>query len=149
MGTALFEQGEPKLNGAMTPSSVKLDLKGGEVLVQGFNFTWQQAVTRLYEIGQENNVYHVGGRCQGQATAARVLGPSAEAKQLYDYGDVCTDHTINFNITSGGGGDLCPAAESGFSLNHVVLVSVGVSVQAQDMIINEQCQFMFSGCKYR
>jgi hypothetical protein len=165
MAQPIFTRQDTQLNGVFSSDKAKLQFSEGVngVLVQGMNFTYSQQVTRLYEIGsadgtgqgaaanaggQKTNVYYVGGRTQGQLQLNRVIGPKATIKQLYEeYGDVCKacDNNIELVLNEvdccdGGGSANCT-----YICKFCVLVQVGVSLQAQDMIINEQSQIMFSG----
>jgi len=156
---AMFKRNDINVKNAFSADTVKLSFTGSEgggngitgALVQGFNFTFQQQLSRLYEIGGNGEggkqlVYHVGGRAQGQAQLNRVIGPLANIKTFYEvYGDVCIcDNHITMEI--GGGDGCCQYGDITYQLRHCVLTQVGVSVQAQDMLINEMSQLMFSGC---
>jgi len=169
----IFGREETALNGIFTSDKVKLQFSGDVdgVLVQGFNFTYSQQITRLYEIGgsaapsnngqQQTYVYYVGGRTQGAAQLNRVIGPCAKIVELYkQYGDVCkacnnplTVSLDQTNCSPGEGGNAadkcgCDDKSLKYMLKHCVLTQVGVSIQAQDMIINETSQIMFSGLNY-
>lgn len=155
---SIFGRQETQLGGVFNCDDAVLSFDKGVtgVLVQGAQFTYAQNVTRLYEIGDSGNkpkVYYVGGRTQGQGGISRVVGPNATIKQLYSvYGNVCNacSNTMVLNMTKSncGSGGSCSggSGQVKYTLKYVVLTQVGVSVQAQDMIINEQSQVMFSGC---
>jgi hypothetical protein len=166
----MFNRAGTKLNGVFSSDKARLTfvpnvpgLSG--VLVQGMNFNYSQAVTRLYEVGQENdhtNIYYVGGRTQGAAQIARVIGPNQTIALFYsEYGDVCQacKKDINLSLSEQDccGGQAAGAIAGGagvagnaltFVLQYVVLVQIGVSINAQDMLINESGQLMFSGLEY-
>lgn len=92
----------------------------------------------LYEIGSEN-VYYVGGRAQGTATLARVIGPAPLAAQFINqFNDLCEPQDINFDASAG-----CQGGGLNYTLEDAVLTTVSVSVTAQDVVINEQLQFIF------
>lgn len=118
--------------------------------MQNVNATYMQNVTRLYEVGNQDavaNVYYVGGRSQGTLAIARVIGPSALLSAYYlRFGDVCAarGNTIElvFNPLECTGGDAT------YSCFYCVITTVGISVAAQDMVVNENSQLMFSGMDY-
>lgn len=130
-------------------SSVK---GGGDVgmLVQQLQFTYQQQVTRVYEIGTQLTFY-VAGRTSGQLSMGRVLGPRPVALAFYQkYGDVCEAATNNLDIQLAAGCSFPGEFRSvnaqlyAFTMKYVVITSIGVSMTAQDMMINEQLMAMFS-----
>ena len=125
-------------------------LTGGGVglLTQNLNFSYTQSITRLYEVGTPATFY-IAGRSQGQGQIARVLGPRPVSAEFYAaYGDVCNAalNTLVFTITTG-----CEPPEVGgtplggmiFGLIGVVLTSISISIQAQDMICNENLSMMY------
>lgn len=96
----------------------------------------------LYEIGSEN-VYYVGGRAQGSATLSRVIGPTPLAAQfIQQFNDLCDPQDINFNTSAG-----CPVSGGDGGLNYTledaVLTTIAANVTSQDVVINEQLQFIF------
>ncbi len=125
---------------------------GVGLLTQTAQFNYMQQITRLYEIGS-NFTFLVAGRTQGGLSMGRVLGPRKVQTQFYrNYGNVCNAANNNLTVvmetgcpagtnTNGGiGGGLGALA---FLVKNTVIVSLGISVAAQDMIINEQFQAMF------
>jgi len=153
----IFTKQNTTIGGVFSSDKVKLTFSSSVngVLVQGMNFTYSQNVTRLYEVGSEEgqdttNVYYVGGRTQGTLQLNRVIGPNTTISKLYsEYGDICKscDNHITLNLLEAS---CCPdgGEQMTYTCKFCVLVQVGVSVQAQDMIINEQSQIMFSGLDY-
>lgn len=145
--------------GAFAADSAQIDLNlsclsgsqevggGSGLLVQQLNIQYQQPITRLYEVGTQYT-YYVAGRPQGSASIARVLGPGTVMTALYScLGDVC----------KAAGNDLCFCLEANclgnpqqdfqaisLCIKNVVLQSLGFSIQAQDMIINEQMSLFFT-----
>ncbi len=123
-------------------------LLGVGMIVQQVNIGYQQQVTRLYEIGS-NLTYYVAGRVQGNMTVGRIVGPGVVMAAFYTrFGDVCnaSQNTINIYIGTGcrsTGGVTASFTNARFTISYVVLVSVGISVGAMDMVINEQLQMMF------
>lgn len=156
--TEMFNRQATTLNGIFTADKAVVDFGGGMLglLVQGLNFTYAQQITRLYEVGSElgkTNIYYVGGRTNGQAGVNRVVGPKAGIVELYKkYGNVCEakENHLKFTLEQA---DCATTSDLGteklsFKLKYCVLTQVGISVQAQDMIINEHSQIMFSGLEY-
>ena len=128
-------------------------------LVQNVNFTFRQTVNRLYElgnsggVGDETNVYYVGGRQEGNLTIGRVIGPSHDVSDFYcKFGCVCKATENNLILDLGQGdclGQPCSAAPRAgdilsYKLEQCVITQVGVTVAAQDMLINENVQLMFN-----
>jgi len=154
MPTDVFQRGGHDYKGSFSADSAKVvfasggELEAGGVglLTQNLSVSYNQQITRLFEIGSQNT-YYVGGRTAGQATLGRVFGPRALQIGFYNkFGDVCSaaDNTINFSLEAGcdtaTGSDF---AKAGFTIHNAVITSMGFTVQAQDMIINEQVQLMF------
>lgn len=159
MPTDVFQRGGHDFKGSFSADSAKvvfagggnLDAGGVGLLTQNLSVNYTQQVTRLFEIGSQNT-YYVGGRTQGQATLGRVFGPRALQLGFYQkFGNVCdaSDNTINFSLEAGcqGGAD-ADFAKAGFTIHNAVITSMGFTVQAQDMIINEQVQLMFVALSY-
>lgn len=152
----IFSRAVSTLGGVFTADRAKLAFAGvpgeGDIipaaLVQQISVTYNQAVTRLYEVGSAN-IYYVGGRTQGQAQIQRIIGPSTVLGRFYEkFGDVCKAATNNIILT---------VTETDCSVNRVpgqvatsyqlrlcVLTDINMSVNARDMIIGENCQLMFS-----
>lgn len=121
-----------------------IDGGGVGLLTQQLSFQYQQQITRLYEVGSRNTFY-VGGRSQGSASVARVLGPRPVTAAFYlVYGNICNaaTNTLMFSLISGcNPGDVLGGMV--FALVGVVINSIGVSVSAEQMIVNEQLQMMY------
>lgn len=118
------------------------------LLTQQLNIQYQQPIQRLYEVGTQKT-YYVAGRPQGTATIARVLGPGAVMAELYEsLGNVCnaTANDMCFCVQSGCLNEDIPQEFQALQLGikNVVLQSLGFSIQAQDMIINEQMSLFFT-----
>jgi len=123
------------------------------LLTQNLQAQYTQQVTRLYEIGSPR-IYYVGGRTAGQGTLARVVGPALISRAFYrTYGDVCRakTNTIQIEMTTD-----CSSADvtgnfqgrAAYTAKFVVITMVGLNIAAQDMLINEQVQYMFSSFDY-
>jgi hypothetical protein len=129
------------------------DLTG--FLVQNLNVNYQQQITKLYEVGG-TKIYYVGGRTQGQATLSRIIGPKIVAKAFYEnYGDVCRiseeGNNIEFELegaSCGADGNSPPGAKAKYTAKFCVVTTVGFTVQAQDMLINEQVTLMIGSLEY-
>lgn len=119
---------------------------GVGMLTQQLSFNYQQQITRIYEIGT-NYSFYVAGRTQGNLTVGRVIGPRPVALQFYrKYGNVCDAATNHLDIEMGTGCKITGqfGQAYAFQMKFCVITSIGVSVSAQDMMINEQLQVMFA-----
>lgn len=144
----LFSRDVATLGGVFTADRAKLTLPENlGVLVQSMNVGYTQTINRLYEIGSPY-IYYVGGRTQGQLNVNRVIGPKGTIAAMYvRFGDVCRAKTnvINLELTetdcsADGGG----AFRTTYTMKNCVITQVGLSVEAQAMIINESTAMMFS-----
>lgn len=120
------------------------------LLIQQLQTTYQQQVTRLYEVGRPA-IYYVGGRTNGEASVDRVIGPRTIADAFYaKYGDVCQarSNTLEFNIQTGCQGYEDVAGYAAYTCYYCVITSVGLGIRAQDMLINESLRLMFSSFQY-
>lgn len=162
----IFNRSAQALGGVFLSDFAKLSFGAGNggvavpaVLVQNMNFTFSQQISRLYEVGSAaggvgspTNVYYVGGRMQGQLTIARVIGPSNAVAAFYTtFGCVCTAKQQNITLDLGQGdclnnGNCQPGGQQDlkYILKECVITQIGVSVAAQDMLINENVQLMFN-----
>jgi len=147
----IFLANGAQLGGAFSAELAKLNFGGvvSNALVQNVNATYVQNISRLYEVGNgtygQTNIYYVGGRTQGTLGLGRVLGPTTTISAFYNkFGKVCNAQYNNigleFNPLS------CPPAGGygGYGLYGCCLTQVGISVAAQDMIVNEQSQMVFA-----
>ena len=152
----IFNRSTSNLGGVFTSDRAKLVFGGNilSTLVQQIQLNYSQAITRLYEVNSDN-IYYVGGRTQGQANFGRVIGPSGTSRDVYNrYGDVCNarGNTIDLTLAEtdcsslvpGGAGTVNnPSAPTTYSLSFCVLSAIGISLTAQDMIINENMAITF------
>ena len=116
--------------------------------MQDLSFNYQQAVTRIYELGTAKTFY-VAGRAQGQATCGRILGPRGIQRVFYEkYGNVCSpDNILDFTADTAchsSAGIPSALRKYKFHMTGVVITSIGITVRANDMIINEQLQMFFA-----
>lgn len=139
---------EQKHSGSFRADDVELDLGGAsgeKALVQSVQFTINRAINFLYEIGS-TNVYYVGNRRQGQCQMSRVVGGSSSFGTLVSqYGDMCNPKDLTIRAKGGCGG-----ASGGvtYTLKKATLNSMGASVTAQEIVINEQLGFVFADLDY-
>lgn len=142
------------------------------IMMQNLSLTYSQNVTRIYEIGPVGavaSVYYIGGRSQGSMQAAHVIGPKLSMKAYYTtFSDVCEAGTNDIEVRLSRA-DCSPAAPAGaavvvgalprnpfiggnktvsYKAKFCVLIQIGMSVSAQDMVINENSQLMFSNLEY-
>lgn len=133
--------GNQTYNGGFRADQLKLSFGGQNVagfLVQNVQFQYAQQVSMLYEIGSEN-VYYVGGRAQGSATLARIIGPAPlSGLFIKKFNNLCQPADIGFNASAG-----CRSGGPNYTLQNAVLTTISTSVAAQDVVINEQLQFIF------
>ena len=126
----------------------------GGLIAQNVQFAYQQQITLLYALDKydqaSQDVYMVGGRSQGTAGIARILGPTPIGNAfLLKFGNVCLADTniLTFEATNplcGNGGGVNTAATSGrFKLSGCAIQSLAHSVAAQDALINQQVQMMY------
>lgn len=123
---------------------------GAGLLVQNLSVQYSQQVTKVYELGTQN-IYYIGGRSQGSLGMSRIIGPRAIQVGFYTkFGDVCDAATNNIDITVRTAQcDTADAARpaggppSVYSCKYCVIMSIGMTVAAQDMVVNEQLQMMF------
>jgi len=115
------------------------------LLVQNINFQYSQNVSRLYDLG-DNKVYYVGGRTQGQASVARVVGPRVLLAQFYEqYGNVCNARSNHATFEMQRG---CEGATFSYNMKFCVITTIGVAVASADMVVNEQSTMLFSSLTY-
>lgn len=156
----IFGRAAQEFGGAMAADAVSMTFSGGAdtlldkgMLAQQLQMQYQQQVTRIYEIGS-NLTYFVVGRTAGQLSMARIIGPKAITAAFYArYGDACKadKNTLTFSGAAGCtvsgviGNGIVPANDkSRFTVKHVLINSIGISVNASDMVINEQLAMMFN-----
>lgn len=133
--------------GLNPPFDVLETINGGVgMLTQQLSFNYQQQISRIYEIGT-NLSFYVAGRTQGNMSIGRVIGPRPVAVAFYrKYGSVCDAATNHLDIEMATGCRTTGGYNQpySFAMKFCVIMSIGVSVQAQDMMINEQLQVMFA-----
>lgn len=125
----------------------------GGAMVQQVQFNVKRSINMLYEIGS-TNVYYVGGRRQGQANFNRVVSGSTTFTNLAKtFGDICNpnDLTLNAKQTACNSTTTAGTVTGGgvtYTLVAATLDTVGASVSAQDIVINESLGFIFLDLGY-
>lgn len=143
-------------------------------IVQNVQVQFAQQIARIYDVSNGGTagaagglvpVFYVGGRTQGNATIARVLGPQSGALcSFYEsLGNVCSPQDLNFTFRGGCGAQgstrptkrlpLANAAGTAnfnsvkYSIEAAVMTNIGIQVGSQDMIVNENITLMFANLK--
>ena len=143
-------------------------------IVQNVQTQFSQQIARIYDVSNGGTtgsdgadggvvpVFYVGGRTQGQATIARVLGPQSGA--LCDFyaemGNVCSPQDLTFTFTGGCGPagtgqtptqqldtfaqGIANYSKSVYTIEAAVMTNLGIQVGSQDMIVNENISLMFA-----
>lgn len=124
------------------------------LLVQRITTTYQQQVTRLYEVGSPR-IYYVGGRTAGDISIDRIAGPRTIQPIFYrKFGDVCQalSNTLDFAFRSGCGPDGASIGGenvTSYTAYFCVITAIGLGIQAADMLITENMRLMFSSFDYQ
>lgn len=132
------------------PALINAQGSDAGLLIQNMSVNYTQSVTRLFEVGSPN-IYYVGGRTSGSASIARVIGPRKIAREFYlTYGDICRarTNTIHLALSTGCDVDQTGTSRASYTAHFVVITSIGISVTAADMLINEQLAMIFSSFLY-
>jgi hypothetical protein len=131
------------------------------LLLQNAQFSYQQQITRLYEL-TSSAIYYVAGRAEGAGQLGQVLGPTKLSQNfLRTYGNVCRAATnvLHFTMTAGCRAD-GPGAVTGniaginwqnlhsFSANFVVLNSISLQMAAESMIIQQNIGMTIGTLEY-
>lgn len=126
---------------------------GDGAVVQRVQFQIERPINFIYEIGSpggKNFVYYIGGRRRGQATFERVVGGATNFKAFVEgYGKLC-EKTQDIELTAAGGCDLGAGIgqQVKYTLKTPKLTGLGVSVQAEQIIILENVQLAFLDLEY-
>lgn len=149
MAGPVFGGNPQTVNGVLKAENVKMSGFGDKgAIVQQIQMNFQRTMNMLYEIGS-NAVYFIGDRRRGEIQASRVVGGSADFGALIDkYGNMCNaaQNTLKLEATSSG----CAGMKGNvtYEAKGVVLTSVGATVSAQDIVINENLGFQFVELDY-
>lgn len=146
---------EQNIGGAFTAEDCGISGTGlGDgAVVQRVQFQIERPINFIYEIGDPGGkgyVYYVGGRRRGQATFERVVGGAKDFKAFVEgYGKLCKK-TQDIKLTAKGGCDLGAGIgqQVVYTLKTPKLTGLGVSVQAEQIIILENVQMTFLDLEY-
>lgn len=119
------------------------DIGDEDQLVQNFSLTYQQNVNQIWEVGS-SFTYFVAGRTQGQIQVGRIVGSKGiGTKFIQKYADVCQMTGNHFSLQFQAG---CTDGSNvgTLSVKGVVITNIGYTVQAQDMLINENFTMLFA-----
>jgi len=172
---SVYERQKTGWGGSFASDIAAMTLAGSGTalgIVQNVQLQFAQQIARIYDVGNQGGggggsnlvpVFYVGGRTQGQATIARVLGPQSGALCTFysQMGNVCSPQDLQFTFAggcAGAGGGPQPTAQFAIgsatvngSFNQVtytaqaaVMTNLGVTVASQDMIVNENISLMFA-----
>ena len=119
------------------------DLGNEDMLVQQVNVTYSQNVSQIWEVGS-SFTYFIAGRTQGQMNIGRIIGAKGIGTEFINkFADDCQmpENHMTLQIQAG-----CTDNTDRGSLKAegVVITSIAYSVQAQDMVVNEQFNLMFA-----
>ena len=134
----------------LTIASADAALTGS--LVQNLSFNYNRQVTRLFEIGSENQ-YFIIGSSEGQGQIGSILGPSNIVVEVLNrLGDACkaSENVVAFLARS----EFCAGRRSTNVGLRVVcygalLTGVNVGITAQDFLVQQGGQFMFTAMTLR
>jgi hypothetical protein len=119
------------------------DIGEEDMLVQNFSLGYSQAVSQLWEVGS-SFTYFVAGRSQGEIEIARIVGAKGIGTNFINkYADVCNMPDNHFTLQFFAG---CTDGSvlGSLTVEGAVITSIGYSVAAQDMIVNEKIKMMFA-----
>jgi len=115
------------------------------LLVQNVQIAYQQQVSFVYDLASPEDVYYISGRTSGTASIGKMVGPAGLMTDFYaKYGNVCeAGETITFG---GLAGCTQSAAIAGSKLTLVnpIVTQIGISLNVDTALINENIQIMFS-----
>lgn len=110
------------------------------LLVQQLSVSYQQMLTRAYEIGSQK-VYFIVGRPRGNFQMQRLIGPSPlVAAFYYKFGNACcaASNVLNIDAQPNCNPDISSTnARVRYQFDGVVLTALQISVQAEGMVISE------------
>ena len=122
--------------GGFQPEGTTVSLSGitGGAIVRNISIGYEQAISRIWDLGT-GKCYFIAGHTNGTWGIGKIAGPGASLDALGAY-TVCAPGTMSFNGENG----LCDNVPNGnamYTLFNVITVQVSVSVNSDDMIINE------------
>ena len=153
---SVFKEAAPNLQGVFSSQKAGITA-GGTVdlgVVSQVQINYSQNVSRIFDLnragiggGGKVPMYYVGGRSEGRATLGRIVGPKGSGCGFYtNYGDLCNIQP-NLQLTFKGSGASivgCKGKSTKYTMTRPLAISIGISQNAQDTIINENVQFMFA-----
>ena len=138
--------------GFVSDKGIIQDGKGlSGLLMQNIQVQYQRPITKIYELGQAgqaSKVYYVEGRPQGSMTIGRVIGFNNSMATFYQqYGSACNANKNDLSL------NMSPAQCEGtqnlsLTMHACVLSSIGFSVQAQQLVINENSTLEFANMSF-
>ncbi len=152
---SVFKEAAPNLKGVFSSNRAGVTGAGNGVdlgVVTNIQINYSQNVSRIFDLNRKNiaggkaPMYYVGGRSEGRATFGRLIGPAGSGCAFYtQYGDICKIAQNNLQITFQGSGNMdCSGASTTYTMTSPIAISVGITQNAQDTMINENVQFMFA-----
>jgi|TARA_R110000824_G_scaffold82768_4_gene207419 hypothetical protein len=151
----IFKGATPQLEGVWSSNQAGIIAGAGMSLgvVTQVQIQFSQTINRIYDLAKTGtgdevgHMYFIGGRAEGRMTLGRLIGPKGSGCDFYkDYGDICAIKP-SLEITFKGSGaskTSCAGQSSTYTMTHPICVQVGITQNAQDTMINENAQFMFS-----
>jgi len=138
-----------KHGGSFQASDLVMQINGNSLashVVQQVGMQYQQQISQVFEIGS-NNVYYVGGRANGTMNIARIAGPEQIPGILITaYNDICSPGEMKLSRGSSkcaSGGAIAQQQDGEYALDGVIMTSLGINTQAQEVVVNEQMAFQF------
>jgi hypothetical protein len=153
----IFNRTPDTYGGAFTADSAKLTFSGlaqGNsllgLLVQQMQASYQQPLTKVFELGS-NAIYYIVGRTSGSLNINRISGPRKLGAAFYSkFADACQarTNTMQFAMLGGCGFDAAGNAQEQYTCNFVVITTLTIGVTSQDTIVNNGIQATFSSFLY-
>ena len=157
---SIFKEAASALQGVWSSNKAGITAGGPNGFALGVitnvQVNYSQQISRMYDLNKDNAVGggrnqksavdYIGGRAEGTATFGRLIGPGKSGCNFYSkFGDICKIKDNSLTITfEGSGNKNCSGKKVTYTLNSPVLISVGITQNAQDTMINENAQFMFA-----
>ena len=147
MADDVFGRNDSPFEGAFSADASTIKFGAADAakgLVQNLQISYQQQVNQIYEIGSSNR-YYVVGRTNGTIAVGRIVGPAVLAVEfLTTYGNPCKggDKSLTFELGNASCVEAGKGAATKITAAACVATSVSYSVQAQDMLVNENVQLM-------
>jgi hypothetical protein len=113
---------------------------GTAALVQNVSAQYQQQFQMLFELGS-NTIYPIMGRPQGQLTIGRIVGGGGFSDDMFN---ACNGGaTVSFQATQGACNGLEGSAVAA-TLHGVFVTNYGIEMNAQDLMVRENVQAVFT-----